>query len=330
MKKKLFLFSLVLALGYYFIRSYSVNEEENYAITTEEVEPDSGKTQLLKEIVKELSEVSPPRNYSHIASLNKCADYIKTKFESYGLNTKYQSYKVDNNEYKNVSAFLGDMSRPRIIVGAHYDVAGEFPGADDNASGVAVMIEVAKRLSKESLKNISVEFVAYTLEEPPYFRTENMGSNIHAQSVIDENVKVWGLVNLEMVGFYTDETDSQDYPVPGMGLIYPNKGNFIAVVGNSDNSEMVELVSGSIKRNSKIRTISLAAPSALPGIDFSDHLNYWSRGMPAIMLTDTAFYRNKAYHTENDTMDRLNFSKMQELAEAVAKGIIEFDSSDEE
>ena len=330
--RNVFLIFLAGALFYYFsypektaheiLEEMKVKNERKEALT-KQLNP---KTTYLREIVKVLTEVNPARNHANINSLNKIADFIKKEFGGANLQTKFQPYQVNGKTYKNVRALLGDTKKPRIVIGAHYDVAGDYPGADDNASGVAVMLQVSKNLKNLKLKNISIEFVAFTLEEPPYFRTKFMGSNIHAQSLIDEDIQVWGLLNLEMVGFYSDKPNSQSYPIPGMSLIYPDKGNFIAVIGNTTNNEMVQMVEDTIASEGSLPVVSLVAPEQMKGVDFSDHLNYWERGLPAVMLTDSAFYRNKHYHTQYDTIEKLDFVKMKLLSDIISKGIISFDS----
>jgi hypothetical protein len=272
--------------------------------------------------VDKLTSLSPSRNYENIDSLNKAADFIKSEFFKYGYSPVEQKYSVDRVEYKNIIASYGPETAPRYIVGAHYDVAGDQAGADDNASGIAGLLALAELFKIQSPKiNFRIDFVAYTLEEPPFFRTKNMGSFIHARSLHDENVNVSGMVSLEMLGFYSDALNSQFYPIPFMKLFYPSTGNFIGVVGNFASSGLIRHFSKTMKL-SGIDVESLKAPSWLIGVDFSDHLNYWKFGYPAVMITDTAFYRNPNYHSQSDTIDTLNFDKMTEVIKGVYWALI--------
>ncbi len=279
-------------------------------------------TSHLHSVVKSMTDIQPSRNYENIDSLNKAAELIKDQFIEYGYETVEQIYRIDGGEYKNIIASFGPEAAPRFIVGAHYDVYINQPGADDNASGVAGLLELARlfHVYKPEL-NYRIDFVAYTLEEPPFFRTEGMGSYIHAKGLHDENIEVLGMVSLEMIGYYTEAPKSQEYPLSLMKLIYPSTGNFIAVVGNYKSSKLVNHFIENIKLTS-IGVESLKAPSFLKGVDFSDHMNYWKFEYDAIMITDTAFYRNPNYHEVTDTIDTLDFEKMAEVVKGVYLALI--------
>ena len=272
--------------------------------------------------VEKLTSLSPPRNYENIVSLNKAADFIKDEFLKYGYSPIEQKYRIKGIEYKNIIASYGPETAPRFIVGAHYDVAGEQPGADDNASGIAGLLALAELFKKHSPKiNFRIDFVAYTLEEPPFFRTEGMGSFVHAKSLHDSKVNVLGMLSLEMIGYYSDASGSQEYPLPFMKLFYPTKADFIGVVGNFSSSALIRHFKNTMKLTA-IGVESLKAPACLIGVDFSDHMNYWKFGYPAIMITDTAFYRNPNYHSVYDTIHTLNFDRMKEVVKGVYWALI--------
>jgi len=288
------------------------------AANTKYAKPDIpiDKDQLYSSIQR-LTGLNPSRNYRNIASLNKAADFIKSEFLKFGYKPVEQKYSVDGVEYKNIIASYGPETAPRFIIGAHYDVAGDQPGADDNASGIAGLLCLASLLKEHAPKiNSRIDFVAYTLEEPPFFRTKRMGSFVHAKSLHDERANVLGMVSLEMIGYYSNAPKSQFYPLPLMRLFYPSQGNFIGVVGNFSSSRLITHFRDTVKLTA-IDAESLKAPSFVIGVDFSDHMNYWKFGYPAIMLTDTAFYRNPNYHSESDTIDTLNFDKMKEVIKGV-------------
>ena len=262
-----------------------------------------------------------PRNYRNIESLNYVADYIFKDFMKYADSVYYQSYLVDNIEYKNVVCVFGISNAKTIVVGAHYDVCGNQDGADDNASGVVGLLELAKSLKGKKLK-YRIEMVAYTLEEPPYFRTKNMGSFIHAKSLYENNTDVYGMFCLEMIGYFDDARKSQDYPIGPLSLIYGTRGNYITLVNKFSKGKFSRKFSKQFKNQRLIKTKELMAPAKLPGIDFSDHLNYWAFDFSALMITDTAFYRNKNYHENTDTIETLDLLRMSQVIESVYQTLI--------
>ncbi len=276
----------------------------------------------LKVHVSKLSDEFYPRNHLNSQNLNASADYVRSEFEKTGGSVSEQKFSVNGVEYRNIRLELGDdESDGRIIVGAHYDSAFDTHGADDNASGVAGLIELAHLISKQNLAR-KVEFVAYSLEEPPFFGTEQMGSFKHAKSLRENNVKVKLMICLEMIGYYTDEPNSQNFPIFLGRLLYPSTGNFVAVVGNFTNVGSVRGVKGAMSAVPELQTYSLNAPSFFGGVNLSDHRNYWENGYDAVMITDTAFFRNRAYHTVGDTLDRLDYSKMARVVDGVDRAIV--------
>jgi len=258
------------------------------------------------------------RSDAHVERLDKCAAYIFDAFGKASDRVEYEPYSVNGKEYRNVICSFGPREGARIIVGAHYDVCGDQPGADDNASGVAGLLELARLLRSQNDKlNYRVDLVAYTLEEPPNFRTENMGSAVHAKMLNAQHVEVKRMICLEMIGFYSEKRGSQHYPVGLMKLFYPSRANYIAVVGKAGQGKAVRRTKKAMKRHSAIRVCSINAPAFIPGIDFSDHLNYWKYGYDAVMITDTSFYRNDNYHETTDTLSTLDLDKMVEVVNGV-------------
>ncbi|MGB0881577.1 MAG: M28 family peptidase [Vicingaceae bacterium] len=262
-----------------------------------------------------------PRNHKNIESLNYVADYIFKDFTKYADSVYYQPYIVDNIEYKNVVCIFGIQNTKTIVVGAHYDVCGNQDGADDNASGVVGLLELAKQLKGKQLK-YRIEMVAYTLEEPPYFRTKSMGSYIHAKSLYENKTDVYGMFCLEMIGYFDDTKKSQGYPIGLLSLVYGNRGNYITLVNKFSKGKFSRKFNKNFKSNRLIKTKKFVAPAKLPGIDFSDHLNYWKFGFSGLMITDTAFYRNKNYHEETDTIETLDLLRMSKVIESVYKTLI--------
>jgi Zn-dependent M28 family amino/carboxypeptidase len=264
-----------------------------------------------------------PRDARHPENLDRAATYIRGEFERAGerLRVSEQSFEVEGKTYHNVLAQFGPDTRERIVVGAHYDVAGAIPGADDNASGVAGLIELAYLLNKAALP-LRVELVAYTLEEPPYFTTEQMGSAVHAASLKRQGVAVRVMVSLEMIGYFTDAPDSQRFPLPVLALFYPSQGNFIAVVGKLDQGLIVRRVKRAMRKASSLPVHSINAPSWIPGVDWSDHRSYWKAGYPAVMITDTAFYRNDHYHTAGDRPETLDYQHMAMVVQGLYAAVL--------
>jgi hypothetical protein len=267
---------------------------------------------LLRQHVDSLVYDEEIRNFANIYELDRVASYIKKEMELIGLNCEYQEYTlnvINPDIYRNVICKLNANQEKTFILGAHYDVCEYQEGADDNASGVSGLIETARLLYKNRLTlTHNIEFVAYTLEEPPYFRTQNMGSFRHAQSIKDSIENYAGMISIEMIGYYSTR-DIQEYPF-GIGWLYPSHGNFIAAVGNFSSDWISEDYQDAMESIDELETQKLSAPSFITGIDFSDHLNYWTIGMDAIMITDTAFMRNKNYHETSDQISTLDFKKM--------------------
>lgn len=278
--------------------------------------------------VRVLSEQLIPRSGGHLGNMKRTADYIRDQFAVASAGTGRVSEQwIEFNEvrrYRNISLLWGDPEKPRAVIGAHYDAYGPHPGADDNASGVAGLIELARLLAAAPARN-PVELVAYPLEEPPYYATDEMGSWRHAAELKSRGIACRFMVSLEMIGYFSDQPGSQLYPIPLLRAFYPGRGNFIAVAGNLDHRGLIREFKVGMKGRTALPVYSISAPSQLPGIDFSDHRNYWRAGFPAIMITDTAFYRNTAYHTAQDTAGRLDYHRMAMVVTAVHEAILHMD-----
>ncbi|MDA2930373.1 M28 family peptidase [Acidobacteria bacterium AH-259-O06] len=275
----------------------------------------------LEKHVRTLSETFFPRNESHTDNLDRVADYIRTEFKQSGGEVLDQCYEVQEKTYCNVIALFGPETKERIVVGAHYDAFGELPGADDNASGVGGLIELAYLLDKAPLP-MRVELVAYTLEEPPHFRTQNTGSAVHAASLKENGVVVRVMFSLEMIGFFSDADNSQRFPLSLLKLFYPSRGNFIVVIGKLDQGLTVRRVKSAMLAGSVLPVYSINAPAFVPGIDWSDHLYYWEAGYKAVMISDTSFYRNGNYHTPRDTPATLDYQRMAMVVQGVYAAVL--------
>lgn len=266
-------------------------------------------TVLIKNDLDSIIQTKEYRNYKNIESLNKVADYIKKQFQYVSDSVKEQPYTINNNTYKNIICSINTDKTERIVIGAHYDVCGDQDGADDNASGVAGLLQLARLLKNEKL-NFRIDFVAYTLEEPPFFRSDYMGSSIHAKYLFENHIKVKGMICLEMIGYFNDNPESQDYPLGFLSWIYGDKGNYITVVQKYWNGSFGNDLFKKMKKINLLPTKSFKGPAFLPGVDFSDHRNYWKYDYSAVMITNTAFYRNKNYHQKTDKLETLDLKRL--------------------
>lgn len=270
--------------------------------------------------VRKLSVDLSPRDVGHPENLDRAGAYISSELMQAGGSVSEQGYRVENQSYRNLIARFGPDTPERIVVGAHYDAAGPMPGADDNASGVAGLIELARMLGAHQ-PSIRVELVAFSTEEPPYFGTTGMGSFVHAQSLKKENVSVRAMLSLEMIGCFSDVHGSQHFPAGILSAFYPSTGNFIGVVGRVSDGLLARRVKRAMSQAAPLPVYSVSAPSIIPGVDFSDQRNYWHNGYNALMITDTAFYRNLNYHTAHDTVEKLDYQRMAMVVEGVYAAI---------
>ena len=282
--------------------------------------------------VKYLSKDLYPRSFDQFRNTELAVQYILEEFKAAGTEVTLQQVTVQESTYQNVIASFGPASGPLLVIGAHYDSYGDAiegamhslgyapethtPGADDNASGVAGLIELARLLHSNPPAR-SVELVAYALEEPPHFRTEYMGSVRHAQSLVEDKREIQLMVSLEMIGYFSDEFGSQHFPIPGLSLFYPERGNFIALVGRFGDFQAMRRVKSFMSGATDLPVFSINAPNFVVGVDFSDHRSYWSEGYPALMITDTAFYRNINYHRAGDTVEKLDYRRMAKVVQSL-------------
>ena len=233
------------------------------------------------------------------------ARYIEQAFRSQGLEFSVQQFVSAGRTVRNIEAGAGD-----IVVGAHYDTVPGSPGADDNASGVAVLIELAAM-------KMPVRLVAFANEEPPYSFGPDMGSWAWAKRARDRGEPIRAMFSLEMLGYYRDTAGSQRYPAP-LGLFYPDRADFIAFVGDLGARGLVRRSIGAFRKGAEFPSEGVAAPAFIPGVTWSDHWSFRRHGYPAIMITDTAFYRYPHYHLPNDTPDKLDYERMARVTLGLA------------
>jgi hypothetical protein len=267
--------------------------------------------------VEFLTTIRPYRNYQNLEALEAASKYISDQFSSCGYAIEEQKWRAEGNEYKNIIASWRKEKSRRLIIGAHYDVAGDQPGADDNASAVAGLLETARLVSENHPElDYGIDFVAYNLEEAPFFTTKEMGSYIHAKSVYDQQADVVGMICYEMIGYFSDKPGSQKFPLPELAKVYPDTGNYIVVVGIEKSKAFNETIHSLMSEQSGINVEKIVFPDGNGLAGRSDQRNYWAFEYDAVMISDTSFLRNPNYHKESDTIETLDFEKMTEVVNA--------------
>lgn len=272
----------------------------------------------MAEHVRYLSKTIGERNTLRRGSLKAAADYIRSNLTQSGYTVTEQTYTVEGSSVSNLEAELtGSETGPgTVVVGAHYDTVSGTGGADDNTSGVAAALELA-RLLKGSKFHKTIRFAFFVNEEPPFFQTEQMGSLVYAKRLRQESVPVSAMISLETLGFYSDLPGSQKYPAV-LSLFYPSRGDFIGFVGNRESRDLVRRAIRSFRESSRFPSEGVAAPATWPGIGWSDQWSFWQEGYPAIMITDTAIFRYPYYHTGRDTSERIDCVKMARVVEGAS------------
>lgn len=277
--------------------------------------------------VEFLTSLTPARNYLNIATLEKVCAYLEEAFRQMGARSEVQTWTAERRDYKNIIASYNAHLPKRLVVGAHYDVCGDQPGADDNASAIAGLLETARMVfMQKPVIDYRIDFVAYCLEEPPFFATQYMGSYVHARSLHESKADVLGMICFEMIGYFSENPGSQNFPSPALAKLYPDKGNFIIVVGIEKYREFNDKIYQLMRRNTAIDVqvihFSQGADSGYAGL--SDQRNYWAFDYPALMINDTSFLRNPHYHQRTDTIDTLDFDKMAAVVDGAYRAVSGF------
>ena len=261
------------------------------------------------------------RGWTQAEGLEAAFAYVERALAQTPARLESQPFQVGGQTFRNLRAAYGPAGPPQIVVGAHLDTFANLPGADDNASGVAVLLELARGF-RERPPAIPVELVVWTLEEPPHFRRASMGSRRHARSLGEQKTPLRLAVSLECVGCFKDGADSQNYPLPLLSWVYPKEGNYIVLVGRSGQAGLLRRGKAAFKGATRLPVCSINAPLWVQGIDFSDHASYWDEGYPALMVSDTAFNRNANYHRATDTPETLDYARMALVVQGT-RGILE-------
>ncbi len=279
----------------------------------DQAESRSTTAEALREHVARLAGDIGERNVFRPGALAAAADYIEATWRAQGYTVTRQWYQVDGVRCANLEITCPGGSRPEqiLLLGAHYDTVRGCPGANDNGSGVATLLELS-RLFALSVPAITVKFVAFVNEEPPFFMTENQGSRVYAKAARGRGDEIRLMVSLETIGYYSDEPGSQIYP-PLFRLFYPNCGNFLAFVSNLRSRRLMRHVTAVFRTESDFPLEHVATSSLVPGVSWSDHRSFWKEGFRAFMVTDTAFYRYRHYHCPGDTPDQLSYQELERV-----------------
>ncbi|GBD32732.1 MAG: hypothetical protein KatS3mg081_2697 [Gemmatimonadales bacterium] len=285
-----------------------------------------GVKEALESHVETLASRIGERNIWRPRAMERAAQYIRAEFERLGLPVREEEFPVWQAAARNLEATLPgrDAAEEIVIVGAHYDTVLGSPGANDNASGVAAMLEIA-RLLRDSKLARTVRFVAFANEEPPFFFTSRQGSLVYARECRRRGDRIAAMLSLETIGYYSEQAGSQRYPFP-FGFFYPDRGDFIGFVGNLSSRGLVRRCIATFRARVPFPAQGVAAPGYLPGIYWSDHWAFWRQGYRAVMVTDTAPFRYPYYHTPEDTSDKLDYARMARVVTGLAAVVRELAS----
>ena len=257
------------------------------------------------------------RNVWTYAALNRAAEYIEQELGASGFRPSRQTYDVSRVPVSNIEAVLpGHTNAQEIVVlGAHYDTVGACPGANDNGTGVAAMLEIARRFAGTP-QSRTIKFVAFVNEEPPFFQTPQMGSYVYAKAAQARGDRIVAMLALETMGYYSTAQGSQQYPAP-IAAMYPDVGDFIGFVSNVESEPLLLAARAAFQAATSFPVQALAGPTGLPGVGWSDHWSFWEAGYPALMVTDTAPFRYPWYHTAHDTPDKIDYGRFAAVVDGI-------------
>ena len=280
----------------------------------------------LRRDVDHLSVDIGERNLDRYPALQRAAEFVDQEFSAAGYRVERQTYRTRDLDCHNLEVSRVGTTKPDeiVLVLAHYDSFKGTPGANDNASGMAGLLALARRC-RDFQPARTLRFVAVTNEEPPYFQGESMGSWVYARRCRQRNENLVAVLSLETIGYFRTEPGSQQYPFP-FGIFYPSHGDFIAVIGNVGSRQLVYRVVESFRRNAQMPSEGGAVPGEIDGVGWSDHWPFWQEGYAAVMITDTAPFRYPYYHEPEDLPDQLDFDVMARVVDGVASVVKELAS----
>ena len=264
-----------------------------------------------------LADTIGERNLWTYSALQRTAEYLEQQFAASGYRTARQTYEVSRAPVSNIEAARPGDETPEeiVVVGAHYDTVGGCPGANDNGTGVAALLDLAHRFAA-TRSSRTIRFVAFVNEEPPFFQTPQMGSYVYAKAAQARRERIVAMLSLETIGFYSTEPGSQQYPAP-LDAIYPDVGDFIGFVSNVESEPLLFAARDAFAMATSFPVQALAGPAELPGVGWSDQWSFWQAGYPALMVTDTAPFRYPWYHTAQDTPDKIDFERFAAVVDGI-------------
>ena len=273
---------------------------------------------LQRDVEKLAGEIGE-RNFIQYQKLGEAADFLEASFQAAGYKVERQGYKIDDKFYYNIEVEIpgGKKADEIVVIGAHYDSVVGSPGANDNATGAAGVLALARIFAGKKPEK-TVRFVEFVNEEPPFFWTADMGSLVYAKRCRERNEKIVSMLSLETIGYYSDAKNSQKYPAP-LNLFYPTSGNFIGFIGNTSSSKLVREAIASFRRHAEFPSEGAAIPGGIPGVGWSDQWSFWQHGYPGLMVTDTAPYRYPYYHTAQDTPDKVDWERTTKVIAGLEK-----------
>lgn len=258
------------------------------------------------------------RNVWRPHALRAAADYLRRQWEAQGYRVTAHEVTFEGSRWANLEVSRPGRQAPNeiVVIGAHYDSVFGSPGANDNGSGVAALLELARRFAARDTRR-TLRFIAFVNEEPPFFQTGDMGSRHYARAARAKGEDIRAMLSLETIGYYDDAPGSQHYP-PFFSLFFPDRGNFIGLVSNFRSRALLKRAVAAFRAASDFPLEYVATFGWVPGVDWSDHASFWSEGYPALMITDTALYRYPYYHSARDTPDKLDYARLTRVTEALA------------
>jgi hypothetical protein len=317
--------ALIFALIWWFgIKMPGKNISSAAALTPDEI----ALREELRAYVQTLAGEIGERNLSRYPALVRAAEFIEQSLGKVGYQTRRDSYEVRGLACHNIETEIRGTSEEILVIGAHYDSVFGCPGANDNGSGIAAMLALARRLRSTSTPvrlgpRSTIRFVAFVNEEPPYFQTNEMGSYVYASRCKQRGDKITGMISLETIGYFSDAPKSQTYPAPGLGLFYPTIGNFIGFVANTSSRKFLRRTMSTFRAQKRIPSEGAALPNFVPGVGWSDHWSFSQHGFPALMITDTAPFRYPHYHRASDTPDKLDYDRFALVVSAMQNVIVD-------
>jgi Peptidase family M28 len=315
----------ILALLWWFgIRMPGKNISKTAPLSPDEV---TLREELRADVQKLAGEIGE-RNMRHYPQLNAAADFIENSFSRAGLHPRRDSYELHGQACHNIEAEIPGTHPEIILIGAHYDSVFSSPGANDNGSGVAAMLALARRFANRQPERRltqtpyrTLRFVAFVNEEPPYFLSGEMGSLVYARRCKERGEKISAMISLETIGYFSDAPNSQIYPSRALGTFYPTVGNFIGFVSNVHSRTLLRRAIALFREHAKLPSEGAALPWFIPGVSWSDQWSFWKNGYPGIMVTDTAPFRYPYYHSADDTPDKLDYDRFALVVSGMEKVI---------